>query len=245
MTAEVRDDAGPGGLARGMGFGRGGGLDSLAARREAAQRRLSSTVRATELVDCGLRRFDEALAEHGSVDHDGSLRPTVRALLGLAYGTVDYDMTLLPASSDVAVRVRYTTFGPEAEVVDLALGEQETWPPVAGPAGATTGALTALPHPAPGTVATPAPGADASPVAPTSSLVQPPPVQAAPPVPASPEVAAFPAVQPSPSEPPTQPTEPPTEPPTDRAEDTRAAEEHARATPQPASPWWTPGTRSR
>jgi hypothetical protein len=116
MTAEIRHDEALEGLTRGTGFGRAGGHDSLAERREAAQRRLSSSVRAAELVECALRRYDEALAEHGLEDH-GSLRPTVRALLSLAYGTLDYDVTLLPASADVAVRVRHTPFGPEAEVV--------------------------------------------------------------------------------------------------------------------------------
>jgi hypothetical protein len=119
MTAEIRSDAGSAGLARGTGFGRGGGLDSLAARREAAQRRLSSSVRAAELVDCALRGFDEAVAEQGVADPDGSLRPTVRALLNLAYSVVGYDVTILPAAADVAIRVRHTPFGPEAEVVEL------------------------------------------------------------------------------------------------------------------------------
>lgn len=119
MTAEIRSDAGSAGLARGTGFGRGGGLDSLAARREAAQRRLSSSVRAAELVDCALRGFDEAVAERGVADPDGSLRPTARALLTLAYSVVGYDVTILPAAADVAIRVRHTPFGPEAEVVEL------------------------------------------------------------------------------------------------------------------------------
>jgi hypothetical protein len=119
MTAEIRDDIERAGLTRGMGFGRGGGTDSLAERREAAQRRLSSTVRAAELVECALRRFDEALSEQDVSDLDGSLRRTVRALLSLAYSTLDYDVTLLPASADLAVCVRHTPFGPEAEIVDL------------------------------------------------------------------------------------------------------------------------------
>lgn len=124
MTAEIRQeirhDSGLAALTRGTGFGRAGGRGSLVERREAAQRRLSSTVRAAELVECALRGFDEALAEHGVVDHDGSLRPTVRTLLGLAYGTTDYEVTILPAFADVAVRVRHTPFGPEAEVLDMA-----------------------------------------------------------------------------------------------------------------------------
>jgi hypothetical protein len=90
---------------------------------------LSSTVRAAELVECALRRYDETLAELRVVDEDDSLRPTVRALLSLAYGTVGYDVTLLRASVGVAVRVRYTRFGPEAEVVAPATSWSAAAPP--------------------------------------------------------------------------------------------------------------------
>ncbi len=107
------------GMGRGRGFGRGVGLDSLAERREAAQRRLSSSMRAAELVDCALRRLDEALTDQGVEYLDPSLRATVRGLLHLAYDTPGYDVTLLPAAGDIAVRVQHTPFGPEAEVVDL------------------------------------------------------------------------------------------------------------------------------
>jgi hypothetical protein len=141
MTAEIRQEIRQeirhaselAALTRGTGFGRAGGRNSLVERREAAQRRLSSTVRAAELVECALRGFEEALAEHGVVDRDGSLRPTVRALLGLAYGTTDYDVTILPASADVAVRVRHTPFGPEAELVDMAASEGEARTSITAP----------------------------------------------------------------------------------------------------------------
>ena len=76
------------GMGRGRGFGRGVGLDSLAERREAAQRRLSSSLRAAELVDCALRRLDEALTDQGVEYLDPSLRATVRGLLHLAYDTL-------------------------------------------------------------------------------------------------------------------------------------------------------------
>jgi hypothetical protein len=69
--------------------------------------------------------MDEVVTEHGVVDRDGSLRPTVRALLSLAYDRADYDVTLLPATVEVAVRVRHTPFGPEAEVIDLAPPKRE------------------------------------------------------------------------------------------------------------------------
>jgi hypothetical protein len=168
MTAEIRHDAGWSGPSRGMGFGRAGGRESLADRREAAQRRLSSTVRTAELVECALRAFDEALAEHAGVDGDGSLRSTVRSLLTLAYGTVDYDVMLLPPSGDVAVRVRHTPFGPEAEVVDLAPAPPETATLVATPpppaAAAAAGVTPARSAGAPAVPAAPAaPGAPTTP----------------------------------------------------------------------------------
>ena len=78
MAAEIGRDSGLPALVRGAGFGRAGGLDSLAERREAARRRLSSSVRTAELVECALRAFDEVMAERGLPDHDGSLRLTAR-----------------------------------------------------------------------------------------------------------------------------------------------------------------------
>lgn len=242
MTAEVRDDGGPNGLTRGMGFGRGGGLDSLAARREAAQRRVSSSLRAAELVDCGLRRFDEALADHGDVDHDGALRPTVRALLGLAYATVDYDMTIVPASGDVAVRVRYTTFGPEAEVVELSLEAQAPAPSVA-PAPPVLEELIALTAQTP--LATTAPGVQTVLTTQEPSRTQEPST-----VHESVTVHESPGEQDSPSTqefltlqaPPAAPDASATGGTADRGP---ALEHDGRAAARPASPWWTPETHSR
>jgi hypothetical protein len=119
MAAEIGRDPQFSGLARGVGFGRGGGLDSLAERREAAQRRLSSSARTAELVACALRAFDEAMSERALPDPDGSLRATVNATLTIAYDRPGYDVTLVPAPGDLAVRVRHTLFGPEAEVLEL------------------------------------------------------------------------------------------------------------------------------
>src|SRR4051812_8462103 len=97
MAAEIGGDPRVPVLARGAGFGRGGGLDSLAERRAAAQRRLSSSVRTAELVACALRAFDEAMAERGLSDPDGSLRATVQATLTVAYDRPGFDVTLVPA----------------------------------------------------------------------------------------------------------------------------------------------------
>jgi hypothetical protein len=111
-------------LARGVGFGRGG-HESLAERREAAQRRLSSSVRAAELVACALRAFDEAMAERGLPDPDGSLRANVRATLTIAYDKPGFDVLLVPAPGVLAVRVRNTPFGPESELLELQPGTQD------------------------------------------------------------------------------------------------------------------------
>src|SRR5690242_10486527 len=119
MAAEIGRDHSSPVLARGMGFGRGGGHDSLAERREAAQRRLSSSARAAELVGVALRAFDEAMAERALPDPDGSLRATVRATLTIAYDRPGFDVSLVPAPGALAVRVRHTPFGPEAEVLEL------------------------------------------------------------------------------------------------------------------------------
>jgi hypothetical protein len=124
MAAEI--DPGPGipALARGVGFGRGG-HESLAERREAAQRRLSSSVRTAQLVACALRAFDEALTERGLRDTDGSLRASVRALLTIAYDEPGFDVLLVPAPGVLAVRVRHTPFGPESEVLELRPATQD------------------------------------------------------------------------------------------------------------------------
>jgi hypothetical protein len=119
MAAEIGRDHGLPVLARGMGFGRGGGHDSLAERREAAQRRLSSSARTVELVGVALRAFDEAMTERALLDPDGSLRATVRAVLMIAYDKPGFDVSLVPAPGALAVRIRHTPFGPEAEVVEL------------------------------------------------------------------------------------------------------------------------------
>jgi hypothetical protein len=125
MAAEIGRDPGFPVLARGVGFGRGGGPESLADRREAAQRRLSSSVRAAELVACALRAFDEAMAEHALPDPDGSLRASVRATLTIAYDRPGFDVSLVPAPGALAVRVRHTPFGPEAEVLELPPATQD------------------------------------------------------------------------------------------------------------------------
>lgn len=119
MAAEIGRDPEVPVLARGMGFGRGGGHDSLAERREAAQRRLSSSVRTAELVACAVRAFDEAMAERRLPDPDGSLRASVRATLTIAYDRPGFDITVVPAHGALAVRVRHSPFGPEAEVLEL------------------------------------------------------------------------------------------------------------------------------
>ena len=54
-------DSGPGGLARGAGFGRGG-VNSFAERREAARQRLTTTARAALVVDETLQTLDRRLA---------------------------------------------------------------------------------------------------------------------------------------------------------------------------------------
>ena len=113
----MNGDSGSSDAARGAGFDRGGSLDSLVARREAAQRRLSSSLRQAELVDRGMRMLEEQLTEYGVPDDDGALHATARALLTIAYGTEAYDVTFLPTASETAVRVRHTTFGLETEVV--------------------------------------------------------------------------------------------------------------------------------
>jgi hypothetical protein len=135
MVAEIGRDHGFPVLARGVGFGRGGGHDSLAERREAAQRRLSSSVRMAELVACALRAFDEAMAERRLPDPDGTLRASVRAALAIAYDKPGFDVTLVPAPGALAVRIRNTPFGPEAEVLELPPTPQDEQGSAGWPAG--------------------------------------------------------------------------------------------------------------
>jgi hypothetical protein len=113
----VNEGSEPGDLARGAGFGRGGGPESLAARWEAAQRRLSSSLRQAEMVDRAVRMLDEQLTEYGVPDENGSLHATARALLTIAYGTEAYDVTFVSTAGQSSIRVRHTAFALEAEVV--------------------------------------------------------------------------------------------------------------------------------
>lgn len=113
----MNGDDEPGGLAQRRGLGRDVSLQSLAARREAAERRLSSAVRQAELIDGAVRMLDEQLTEFGVPDDNGSLHATARALLTVACGTEAYDVTFLPKSGHPAVRVRHSAFGLEAEVL--------------------------------------------------------------------------------------------------------------------------------
>jgi hypothetical protein len=105
-------------LVRPTGFGRPWGIESRIERQEAAERRLSSSVRQAESVDAALRALDQQLADIGQADNDESLRASARALLVVAFRTADYDVTLLPASRAVGLRVRNTTFGLQAEVTE-------------------------------------------------------------------------------------------------------------------------------
>lgn len=98
------------------GFGRVEG-PSLAERREAAQRRLTSMAQAADVVDRALARFDERVAALGV--HDcGTARESVRALLGVATRVPGYDVTL--AAGSVRVRVRHTEAGLEVAVAAAA-----------------------------------------------------------------------------------------------------------------------------
>jgi hypothetical protein len=119
MTAELGRAITVAGVGRGVGPGRGGGMHSFAERREAAQRRLSSSARAAEVVDVAMRAYDELSQDLGVPDATGSLRAGVRALLGIAYTVPGFDVTLIPTPATFAVRVRHTLFGPEAEISDL------------------------------------------------------------------------------------------------------------------------------
>jgi hypothetical protein len=114
-------DGGPGGLARGTGFGRGG-VNSFAERREAARQRLTTTARAAVAVDDALQTLDRRLAASDhletfeSVDTGGTLRASIRALLTVAHTTPGYDLTLTHGSG-VRVRVRNTDQGLTVDVL--------------------------------------------------------------------------------------------------------------------------------
>ena len=105
-------ESGPGGFARGAGFGRGG-VNSFAERREAARQRLTTTARAAVAVDDALQTLDRRLAASGhletfeQLDTGGSLRASIRALLTVAHTTAGYDLTVTHGSG-VRVRVRNT-----------------------------------------------------------------------------------------------------------------------------------------
>jgi hypothetical protein len=139
-------DSGPGGLARGAGFGRGG-VNSFADRREAARQRLTTTARAALAVDESLQTLDRRLAASGHLetferlDADGALRASIRALLTVAHTTPGYDLTLQHLSG-VRVRVRNTE---HVLAVDV-LGPAPARPP-AGTAHAADAADAGTPGP--------------------------------------------------------------------------------------------------
>lgn len=132
-------DSGPGGLARGTGFGRGG-VNSFAERREAARQRLTTTARAAVVVDDALQTLDRRLAASGHLetferlDTGGTLRASIRALLTVAHTTPGYDLTLTHVSG-VRVRVRNTEQGLTVDV----LGPARSAGSAQQPAGGVTG----------------------------------------------------------------------------------------------------------
>jgi hypothetical protein len=105
-------------LARPTDFGRARGIESLLERQEAAERRLSSSLRQAESVDSALRALEQQLADLNEADTVEVLRATARALLVVAFRREDYDVTLLPASCAFGLRVRNTTSGLQAEVTE-------------------------------------------------------------------------------------------------------------------------------
>jgi hypothetical protein len=114
-------DSGPGGLARGAGFGRGG-VNSFAERREAARQRLTTTARAAVAVDDALQTLDHRLAASGhletfeQLDAGATLRASIRALLTVAHTTPGYDLTLTHGCG-VCVRVRNSDQGLTVDVL--------------------------------------------------------------------------------------------------------------------------------
>jgi hypothetical protein len=129
-------ESGPGGLARGAGFGRAG-VNSFAQRREAARQRLTTTARAAVAVDEALQTLDRRLAASGHLDTferldtGGSLRASIRALLTVAHTTPGYDLTLTHTSG-VRVRVRNTDQGLTVDVLGPARPLGAAQPPAAG-----------------------------------------------------------------------------------------------------------------
>jgi hypothetical protein len=105
---------------RPIDFGRAGSVESLIERQEAAERRLSSSLRQAESVDSALRALDQQLARMGGAEKAEVLRASARALLVVAFRQEDYDVTVLPASCGFGLRVRNTTSGLRAEVTQTA-----------------------------------------------------------------------------------------------------------------------------
>ena len=112
---ETSPESGHSRLAAGTAFGRGSG-PSLAERREAAQRRLTSMAQTSGAVEAALARFDDRVMALGAVA--GSARESVRALLGVACRLPGYDVTL--AADGVRVRVRHTAAGLDVAVAAAA-----------------------------------------------------------------------------------------------------------------------------
>lgn len=69
------------------------------------------------MVDHAVRMLEEQLTEYDVPDDRGSLRATARALLTVAFGAEAYDVTFVESPGNAVIRVRHTTFGLEAEVV--------------------------------------------------------------------------------------------------------------------------------
>jgi hypothetical protein len=102
-----------------MDLGRTETMNNLLRRREAAEKRLSVSLRRAQLVDSAMTALEQQLTDGGVADPDGSLRSATRALLTVACALSEYDVTLVPAGGEVAVRVRHTQlFGLGATVVD-------------------------------------------------------------------------------------------------------------------------------
>jgi hypothetical protein len=105
------------GVRRPVVLPRGHSGTSIAARHEAARRRVSSSQRQAELVEHAVRTLDEQLSLYRVDDADGVLHATARAMLAVACDTEGYDVAFAAASGQVAVRVRRSTFGLEVDVV--------------------------------------------------------------------------------------------------------------------------------